>query len=417
MSKLIIAENKTYDLDCYTSRCNNNVLVVGGSGCGKTRGIVEPNILEATGSYIICDPKGNLYKKYKNYLNSKGYIIKHIDFVHPNLSARYNFFDYIKSTQDIIKVSNMLIETGDKKYSYADPIWRQAGEVLLSSLIALIKEREDSSKKTIGTLYEYLGKLSLAKIYNREVCELDELMVTTIREDGEEGFAYKQYLKIRNAAPETLLSVSFTVGSVLGFLDTPEVNQMMQASNAVDFSSIGRLKTAVFISVSDSDRSMDGLINLFFTQAMNELCLYADEKCLDNRLPVPVRFILDDFATNCKIEGFPKTISSIRSRNISAMIMLQSENQLKEAYFLDGKTIIANCDTYVYLGGNDLDTAASISKRTNRSVMDILSMPLGSAWVFRRGEKPSQLKIYNLCSHPNNLEQDKNPKPVSGKTA
>ena len=140
--------------------------------------------------------------------------------------------------------------------------------------------------------------------------------------------------------------------------------------------------------VSDTDRSLDGLANIFFTQAMNELCRYADKHCKDNCLPVPVRFILDDFATNCKIDEFPRMISSIRSRGISTMLMIQAESQLTEQYGYDGKTIIGNCDTYVYLGSNDVDTAKAVAERCDVSVKKVLNMPVGTNWIFRRGQAP-----------------------------
>jgi len=150
---------------------------------------------------------------------------------------------------------------------------------------------------------------------------------------------------------------------------------------------IGRQKTAIFVSVSDTDRSMDDMVSIFFTQAMNELCQYADYYCKDNRLPVPVRFIMDDFATNCIITDFPRMISSIRSRGISTMLMIQSEAQLFHTYGDDGRTIIGNCDTYVYLGGNDVDTAEQVARRCDVSLQKILEMPVGSNWIFRRGQK------------------------------
>ncbi len=169
--------------------------------------------------------------------------------------------------------------------------------------------------------------------------------------------------------------------------DSPEVREMT-ATDDIDIGSLGKIKRAVFVVVSDTDRSLDGLVNLFFTQAINELCEYADKKCRDNRLPVPVTFILDDFATNCKIAEFPRMISSIRSRGISTMLMIQSEGQIKQGYGDDYRTIIANCDSYVYLGCNDVDTAQEISRRCDVPLRKILYMPVGTNWIFRRGQEP-----------------------------
>ena len=170
----------------------------------------------------------------------------------------------------------------------------------------------------------------------------------------------------------------------------------MTEKDELDLGSIGLEKTAVFVIISDKDRSMDGFANIFYSQAMDELCRVADDECEDGRLPIPVRFILDDFATNCKISDFPRMISSIRSRGISTMLILQSEAQLQNCYGPDGRTVIANCDTYIYLGGNDLETAEAISRRCDVPLGKILYMPVGTNWIFRRGQKPVNGKNFVL---------------------
>lgn len=161
----------------------------------------------------------------------------------------------------------------------------------------------------------------------------------------------------------------------------------MLSYDEIDIRSIGEEKTALFVVVSDNDRSMDTLSSILFTQIMQELCCLADDYYF-GELPLPVRFILDDFATNMKITDFPKMISSFRSRNISSMIIVQAEAQLKSLYGYDAETIITNCDTYVYLGGSDIETAQNIAARSGKTLRKILYMPLGRVWVFRRGSKP-----------------------------
>ena len=158
---------------------------------------------------------------------------------------------------------------------------------------------------------------------------------------------------------------------------------------------IGKKKTAIFVIVSDTDRSMDGLANLFFSQAMNELCRAAD-MTENGRLHIPVRFILDDFATNVRIEDFPRMISSIRSREISVMIMIQALAQLRAAYGEDGTTIVGNCDTMIYLGTNDVETAQNIADRIDKPLHDILYMPVNTNWVFRRGQEPVNSRNIDL---------------------
>lgn len=222
-----------------------------------------------------------------------------------------------------------------------------------------------------------------------------DIMMDDHERDMPDSYAVSTYRKFRIAANRTLKSIIITVNARLGLMDTPEIKKMT-GCDEMDIDGIGKRKTAVFVCVSDTDRSMDTLANIFFTQAMNELCTFADKECKDNVLPVPVRFILDDFATNCKIAEFPRMISSIRSRGISTMLMIQSESQLKACYGNDDKTIIANCDTYVYLGGNDIETAKSVAARSDVPVKKILNMPIGTNWIFRRGQAPVNGQNFEL---------------------
>lgn len=382
---MILGQDRYYSLDCYETQLNNNVLVVGTSGAGKTRGIVIPNLLQAVGSYVVSDPKGNLYKKYKGYLEKQGYVVKKLDFTDPANSAHYNFFRYIKNSLDIVKVAHMLIFQR-KDRGHVDPFWDDASQLLIQSIIAYLMEACGANEQNLHNMMKLIALCQVTEGDADSKNSLDKLIQEygTINEDS---YALSTYTKFRIAASRTLRSILISVNARLGLMDTPEVN-MMTAYDDINIASIGQRKTALFVVVSDTDRSMDALANLFFTQAMNELCYYADKHCEDNRLPVPVRFILDDFATNCKIDEFPRMISSIRSRGISAMLMIQAESQLAEAYGCDAKTIIGNCDTYVYMGGNDLETAKAVAQRCDIPVKKILNMPTGTNWIFRRGQFP-----------------------------
>lgn len=214
-------------------------------------------------------------------------------------------------------------------------------------------------------------------------------------EEKPDSHAVNLYTKFRVAADRTLRSILISVNARLGLFDVPELNQMT-ACDDIDIASIGQNKTALFVIVSDTDRSLDGLVNVFFTQAMNELCTYADKECEYNTLPVPVQFILDDFATNCKIEDFPRMIASIRSRGISTMLMIQAESHLTECYGNDGRTIVGNCDNYVYMGGNDIETAKLVAERCDMPLKKILNMPVGTCWIFRRGQEPVNARNLDL---------------------
>ena len=382
---MILAQDRYYSLNCYETRVNNNVLVVGTSGSGKTRSIVTPNILQATGSYVISDPKGNLYSKYRNYLRNRGYVVKKLDFTNPKRSAHYNFFNYIRSNMDIVKLAHMLIYQR-KNNSHADPFWDEAGQLLLQSLIAYLKEACNEEDRTLHSINRLLNAFQASGDAELAETPLDR-MIMGYEKEHPDSYAIETYKKFRIAADKTLRSILITTNARVGLWDTPEITEMT-SSDDIEIENIGRRKTAIFVVVSDTDRSMDGLVNIFLTQTMNELCRVADRECKNNCLPVPVRFILDDFATNCKIEEFPRMIASIRSRGISTMLMIQAESQLTENYGYDGKTIIGNCDTYVYLGGNDIETAKAVAERCDMPVKKILNMPVGMNWIFRRGQSP-----------------------------
>ena len=384
-NEMIIAQDVAFSLDCYKTQLNNNVLVVGTSGSGKTRSIVTPNLLQATGSYVISDPKGNLYDKYGPYLKNQGYDVKKLDFTDPKHSEKYNFFEYIRNTQDINKMAHMIVYANGQG-NLADPFWDRSAELLLQSLIGYLYETVQKSDMNLGSIQKLV---TLCEIDENDACVQSPLdrMMDAAEKANKESYAVKQYRKFRIAAGKTLRSILISLNAQIGQYDSPEIRHLTE-KDTINISQIGMKPTAIFVVVSDTDRSLDGLANMFFTQAMNELCYQADKRCKNNTLPVPVRFILDDFATNCKIAEFPRMIASIRSRGISTMLMIQAEGQLEEGYGADARTIIGNCDTYVYLGGNDVDTASAVATRCDVPVKKILNMPVGTNWVFRRGQAP-----------------------------
>lgn len=402
--KLILAQGVSFDMDCLMTGVNNNVLVVGSSGSGKTRSIVEPNLLQANGSYVVSDPKGNLYQKYKSYLERQGYVVKKLDFIRPEGSAHYNFFHYIKREQDIVKIAHTFIcDREPNSVRNLDPFWDQAAQLLYESVIAYLWEFCPQSDWQLKNMLELIDNCKVEED-NADAKNILDILMEDAEKRDPDSFAVRHYRRFRIAASKTLKSILITANAKMGAYDTKELREMLAADD-VDITSIGREKTALFVVVSDTDRSLDGLVNLFFTQAMNELCEYADIACLNNELPLPVQFILDDFATNCRIDEFPRMIASIRSRGISAMLMIQAEAQLSRAYDEDGRTIIGNCDTYVYLGGNDLETADAVAKRCNLPLEKVLNMPVGSSWIFRRGQAPIRGKNIDLEAYIKAQEQ------------
>lgn len=389
--RMLIGEGSFYSLDDIKTRLNDNAIIVGGSGCGKSRNVVAPNIYEAVGSYIISDPKGVLYNNYADYLRLKGYKVRVLNFAHPENSNKYNPLANIRTTQEIIRITEVLINDKASSGTKADPYWDQITFTLLSSIIGYMKETQ-REPCDFSEIMELTRKGARTEEDTRE-SELAN-MFASWKKRCPKSWACAQF-ESANAAPDrTFDCIRSTLSSKFAKLDSRELQSMMK-TGSFDFESIACEKTALFVIVSDTDRSMDILANIFFSQAINALCEFADNRCENGRLPIPVRMFLDDFATNVRIEEFPRIISSIRSRGLSAMLMVQSESQLTACYGLDDKTIISNCDTYAYIGGNDPDTAESISYRLDCPVGDILYMPIGDCIVFRRGSKPVRTKLLN----------------------
>ncbi|MGN0655827.1 MAG: VirD4-like conjugal transfer protein, CD1115 family [Ruminiclostridium sp.] len=388
----VLPNGELFSLNGLETKLNNNVIVMGASGSGKTRSVVIPNLLAATGSYIVTDPKGRLYSCYADYMRGQGYNVIHLDFIHPEKSDGFNPFSYAKKPDEIMKLANYITYSGKSANSNSDPFWDNCANLLLSGVIGYMEDDHyPAHKRNISEITKLVSLIDPQAIENGEACGYDDrlnmLRKRYIAMGRQDPWSYTQYRKLRQTPVKTLNCILTTLHGNLGALDTPEICSMM-SKPTVDFSKIGTEKTAVFVEVSDTDRSKDLLINTFFTQAMNSLCSFADEKCKEGRLPVPVRFILDDFGTNCRIEGFENMISNIRSRRVSATIILQSESQLRMGYSESAHTIMDNCDTFIYMGGNDVDTARTISRRANTPLSRILDMPVGTNWVFRRGQKP-----------------------------
>ena len=397
--KLIAAKGCEYSLDDFDTKLNNNVLIVGGSGTGKTECEVKPNIEQAVGSYLISDPKGLLRKQYSSYLRERGYKVVNIDFTEPKKSNGYNPLHYIHTTQEVSKLARIIVESDDVKNASVDPFWTNNAIILLEAIIAYFIETR-THQFTFKDILDMINKGDRASEDSKTSALSRIFRDHKLR--NPKSWACDKFDSINSTPYKTYDCIRSSLTSSFSCFDTEELRQMM-CRKSLDFAQIAQEKTAVFVTVSDTDRTMDTLVNIFFTQAMNELCSYADKQCLNGRLPIPVRFILDDFATNCRIAEFPRMISSIRSRAISVMLMIQSEAQLVQGYDYDAQTIISNCDTYIYLGGNDVQTAQAVADRCDKPMNEILNMPIGSCWVFRRGDKPR----YGCLEYSKVIEQIK----------
>ncbi len=401
----ILPNGELFDLNSIKTRRNNNISIFGASGAGKTRSFVIPNILSAVNSYIVSDPKGNLYAQYADLMRKNGYKVIHIDLIHPESSDKYNPLCYVHDSDDACKLATQIVNLGyGGAKGTTDPFWDRAAELLLKSLIGLVMEDCLEVEHSINSISELLTKIEFEddeefSLNNSELNWIFERHASRYRKPFENSWAYDQYLKFKATPPRTLACIIITIQAMLGPFSSKGLNKMTSGLETIDLKAIGREKAIVFLGISDTDRSKDLLANIFYSQAMNELCNYADYKCKDSRLPVPVRFILDDFGTNCRIYGFENMISNIRSRDISAALILQSEAQLKHGYGESSHTIIDNCDTIIYMGGNDVQTAKMISERCNQPLQKILNMPIGTNWTFRRGEQPKYSETVDLSEY------------------
>lgn len=400
---MILPNGMSYSMDSIMTRLNNNVMIFGASGSGKTRGVVIPNLLVAFGSYIVSDPKGNLCDRFGSFLEANGYRVVKLDLIHPERSAHYNPLSYLKTSSDIMKLAHQIVYGSDISARRSnDPFWDRASVMLLSALIGYYVDGGKEWEPSFHGIIRLLSSIDVEAMEEGEECELDRIFGALNEEyflqNGEDCWSYKQYRKFKNLACRTNSCIIMTLQGILGELDTKELREMMR-NDEVDIFSVGQRKTVVFVEISDTDRSKDVLANVFYSQAMNILCSYADDQCEGSILPVPVRFILDDFATNCRIDGFENMISNIRSRGISAMLILQSISQLEAGYGVSAHTIMDNCDTQVYMGGNDIDTAEMVAEKCNKPTHQILNMPLGTNWIFRRGEQPMFSRTVDLSEY------------------
>lgn len=388
----ILAKNEVVSNNTWITGLNNNDVIIGPSGAGKTRGYVIPNILEMNGSMIVADTKGSILGKVRGRLEQNGYIVQGLDFTGNTLECGYNPFGYIRyneetdtfSVRDIKTVAAALVPLEGTH----DPFWHLAARQVFECLAAYTLEclpKEEQNITSVIKLFRIMG----TNAYHRLFHELAEL--------APDSYAISIYDMIKGhvQAERMYESIRAILSQKLSLYAEESIQKLITHEKQVDFREMGRQKTVLFLTISDTDRSMDELVNLFYTQAFHELCNSADRDYPDGRLKIPVRFFLDDFAANVFIPDFDKTISVIRSREIAVSIILQSLSQLEDMYGEPGaKTILNNCDNCLYLGGQDVETAQYISHKANKSASSILNMSLNDAWLFQRGAEPRQVEKY-----------------------
>ena len=347
---------------------NKNILVIGGSGSGKTRFFVKPSLMQMHSSYVVTDPKGTVLIECGKLLQRGGYRIKVLNTINFKKSMKYTPFAYLRSEKDILKLVNTIIANtkGDGEKSGED-FWVKAEKLYYTALIGYIWYEAPDEEKNFTTLLEMINA-SEAREDDEDFQNPVDLMFERLEEKDPEHFAVKQYKKYKLAAGKTAKSILISCGARLAPFDIKELRELME-TDEMELDTIGDRKTALFVIISDTDDTFNFVVSILYTQLFNLLCDKADDE-YGGRLPVHVRCLLDEFANIGQIPKFEKLIATIRSREISASIILQSQSQLKAIYKDNADTIVGNCDTTLFLGGKEKTTLKEISEILGKETID-----------------------------------------------
>lgn len=420
---------------------NKNILVIGGSGSGKTRFFCKPSLLQAHSSYVCTDPKGTLLPEIGTFLERKKYRIKCLNLINFRKSMKYNPLAYIRSEKDILKLVNALImNTKGEGEKSSEDFWVKAERLYYSALIGYIWYEATEEEKNFITLLDLINA-SEAREDDETYQSPVDLLFSQLEEREPNHFAVKQYRKFKMAAGKTLKSILISCGARLAPFDIKELRDLMEYDE-LELDALGDQKTALFVILSDTDSTFNFVAALMYSQLFNLLCDKADD-FYGGRLPVHVRLILDEFANIGQIPNFDKLIATIRSREISASIILQSQSQLKTIYKDAADTIVGNCDSTLFLGGKEKSTLKEISELLGKETIDLynqsenrgsqvshglsyqklgkelmtqdeLAVMDGGKCIFMlRGVRPFLSDKYDLTRHPNyRYTADADPKNV-----
>jgi len=348
---------------------NKNILVIGGSGSGKTRFFVKPNLMQMHSSYVVTDPKGRVLVECGRMLQKNGYHIKVFNTINFKKSMRYNPFAYIKCEKDILKLVNVIIaNTKGEGEKSAEDFWVKAERLLYSAFIGYIYYECVEEEQNFETLLDMLNEC--------EVREDDEtfknpvdLMFEELEQSNPRHFAVRQYKKYKLAAGKTAKSILISCAARLAPFDIEELLELT-SYDEMELDMLGEKKTALFVIISDTDDTFNFLVAIMYSQMFNLLCDKADD-VYHGRLPIHVRCLLDEFPNIGKIPKFEKLITTIRSREISACIMLQSKSQLRSMYKDDADTIEGNCDSTLFLGGKEKSTLKDLAELLGKETIDL----------------------------------------------
>ena len=428
-NNILFSQTMRIGLNAKKHRRNLNVLVVGGSGAGKTRFYAKPNIMQCNTSFIVADPKGEMLRSVAPLLLEKGYDVKVFNLITPSNSDGYNPFTYIRTDEDVIKlITNLIQNTTPKNAQQNDPFWEKS-EIALDTALMLYLLHEAPPEEQTFEMLMFLIENAAAMEDDDEYQSPVDLLFQGLEDENPEHIALKQYKIFKQASGKTAKSILISAAVRLAAFNLPEIARMTSYDN-LDLGSMGEKKKAIFCVIPDNDNSFNYLVGMLYTQAFQELYYRADHQ-YGGELPVPVHFVMDEFANVALPDNFERLLATMRSRRISVSIIIQNMAQLKALFKDSWESLVGNCDTMLYLGGNEQSTHEYISKMLGKETIDTRTRGItrgshgssntnyqnagrelltldevrlldnSNALIFIRGEKPIMDKKFDILSHPN----------------
>ena len=426
---ILLTQNFRISLDTHEHRRCLNILVVGGSGAGKSRGFALPNIMQCCCSMVITDPKAELLRKTGGLLEKKGYEVRVFDLINPDTSFCYNPFEYVHDDKDVLRlISNLIQNTTPKGSQSSDPFWEKSETALLQALMLYLLHEAPPEEQNFAMIMEMLGSAQVKEEDEDYESPLDILFDRLEMRDPD-SIAVKQYHIYKQAAGKTAKSILISVGVRLAAFNLPQIAKLTNADE-LDLSSMGERKVALFCCIPDADTSLNYLVGMIYSQLFQTLYYMAD-RVHGGALPVPVNCIMDEFPNVSLPNEFEKILATCRSRSIYCSIIIQNMSQLKALFKDSWESLVGNCDEFLYLGGNEKETHKYVSELLGKETIDtntygqtkgksgsystnfqqsgrellqpdeVRMLDNQNALLFIRGERPILDAKYDLMKHPN----------------
>lgn len=426
---ILLTQNFRISLDTHEHRRCLNILVVGGSGAGKSRGFALPNIMQCCCSMVITDPKAELLRKTGGLLEKKGYEVRVFDLINPDTSFCYNPFEYVHNDKDVLRlISNLIQNTTPKGSQSSDPFWEKSETALLQALMLYLLHEAPPEEQNFAMIMEMLGSAQVKEEDEDYESPLDILFDRLEMRDPD-SIAVKQYHIYKQAAGKTAKSILISVGVRLAAFNLPQIAKLTN-TDELDLSSMGERKVALFCCIPDADTSLNYLVGMIYSQLFQTLYYMAD-RVHGGALPVPVNCIMDEFPNVSLPNEFEKILATCRSRSIYCSIIIQNMSQLKALFKDSWESLVGNCDEFLYLGGNEKETHKYVSELLGKETIDtntygqtkgksgsystnfqqsgrellqpdeVRMLDNQNALLFIRGERPILDAKYDLMKHPN----------------